>query len=260
MGNAKQDTAGKRDAGAKSLWRRLSTLFGDRGPALVSGHPVMEVNNAAVCKMDQDRPLGEYAFTVFDTELTGLSPRRDEIVSIGAVRVENLSLDPNKRFYSLVRPEKSLSKPSTLIHRITPEAVRDAPGMDEALPAFLEFSRGTLFVGHHVGLDMAFLGRACRALYGERPKNPCLDTMRLAMAWRERCFEDYHDRFNLSVSYNLSDLAREYGLPEFAAHNALSDALQTAYLFLFLAGNLRRRGVETLRDLYLAGRGWKGSI
>jgi DNA polymerase-3 subunit epsilon len=47
----------------------------------------------------------------------------------------------------------------------------------------------------------------------------------------------------------LAKLAKEYGLPLFEQHNALEDALQTAYLFVFLAAKLREQGLSTFRHL-----------
>ncbi len=237
------------------LYRRLQDLLG-RGRDEGSLGALRE-NNALCRNLDQDRPLEDYEFVVFDTELTGLSPRRDAIVSIGAVRIKNLQILPYDRFEALVKPPIPLPKLSTLIHRITPGAIRQAPPLEAVLPEFIGYFKGALLVGHHVGLDVSFLSRACRTLYGIGPENPCLDTMRLAMIWRERLFENHYDRYNLSVSYNLADLAVEYDLPRFPPHNALADAMQTAYLFLFLVKKLRRSGLRTLKELYLSGRSWR---
>ena len=159
--------------------------------------------------------------------------------------------------YEVITPPIPLPKLSTLIHRITPGSISQAPPLEAILPDFIRYFKGALLVGHHVGLDVSFLSRACLRLYGTGPENPCLDTMRLAMIWRERLFENHYDRFNLSVSYNLADLAVEHGLPRFPAHNALADAMQTAYLFLFLVKKLRKSGLRTLKELYLSGRSWR---
>ncbi len=235
----------------------LSRLLGLGGPVRGQCPPSLLDNNALCRDIDQGKPLEAYDYVVFDAEMTGLSPRRDEIVSLGAVRVKNLQILPYERFEALVKPSIPLPRLSTIIHRITPQAIREAPPLAEVLPDFFAFCRGSLLVGHHVGLDMAFLTRACRALYGETPVNPCLDTMRLAMLWRERLFESHYDRYNLSVSYNLADLAREHGLPVFPSHNAMADAMQTAYLFLFLVKKLRKSGIGALKELYLSGRSWR---
>lgn len=218
--------------------------------------PALASNNALCRDLDQTRPLTEYVYTALDTELTGLSARSGEIVSIGAVRVRGLTIEPGRRFSALVRPGIPLPKVSTLIHRITPEAIAQAPPLADVLPGFIDFCRGTLLVGHHVGLDMGFLNRACRKHLGATLNNPCLDTMRMAMLWRERGEPCPYARFNARISYTLSDLAEEYGLPRFPAHDALGDAMQTSYLFVYLAKKIARSRPLSLRELFRAGQGW----
>ncbi len=230
----------------------VRALLGPARPVL----PDLAANNALCRNLDQTRPLTEYAYTVLDTELTGLSARTGEIVSIGAVRVRGLTIEPGRRFSALVRPGIPLPKVSTLIHRITPQAIAQAPPLAEVLPDFIDFCRGTLLVGHHVGLDMSFLNRACRKHLGASLANPCLDTMCMAMLWRERGESSPYARFNARISYTLSDLAEEYGLPRFPAHDALGDAMQTSYLFVYLAKKIARNSPLTLRELFRAGQGW----
>ncbi len=217
-------------------------------------HPDLVRSWESHANFDQTRSLEEYNLVVVDTELTGMNPTSDEIVSIGAVRIKNMRIDLTDYFYSLVRPDINLPKLSTLIHRITPHEVEKAPALDKVLPKFLEFAGSSLLVGHHMGMDMTFLSRASRQVFGGPFKNPCLDTLRLAQSFQEELFEGYYEQFNLQISYNLADLANQYALPIFPMHNALMDAIQTAYLFLFLARKLKGGKVKTLKDLHAAGR------
>lgn len=218
--------------------------------------PVLRENHARFEAFDQDKPLTEYSFCVVDTELTGLSPRTDEIVSIGAVRIENLSITADS-FYTLVAPRGGLPKVSTMIHRITPEMLEGAPRLREVFPQFLKFCGKALVVGHNVGLDISFLNRAAIDILGGKLHTPCVDTMRLAQVYQQELWENYYDQFDGKISYQLGDLSQRYGLPCFNQHNALYDAMQTAYLFLFLVKKLSSGGIKTLRDLYMAGRSWR---
>ena len=223
----------------------------------VSTLPALDENNRLCRELDQNRPLNDYGYTVLDTELTGLSARKEEIVSVGAVRVRGLAIVPGESFSALVRPSIPLPKVSTLIHRITPEAIVEAPPLREVLPGLIEFCKGTLIVGHHIGLDMSFLNRACRKHHGLPLANPCLDTMRMAMLWREKRSPAHYERFSLNISYVLTDLAEEFDLPRFTAHDALGDALQTAYLFVYLAKKIARNTPLTLKELFRAGQSWR---
>lgn len=220
-------------------------------------HPIFARNQSYFAALDQRQPLDTYEFVVFDSELTGLNPRRDEIVSIGAVRIRNLQILVGDAFHSYVKPRNPLPKNSTLIHRITPQQLENAPPLKEALPGFIEYCGNALLVGHYVGLDAAFINRACKRYYDSPIHNPCLDTLRLAQAYTEMRWEQYHDRFRMNVAYNLPALSQEYNLPLFTHHDAFEDSLQTAYLFLFLVKKMRAQGVETLKDLFHAGQTWR---
>ena len=220
-------------------------------------HPVLVENQRFFQGFDQSGPISNYEFTVFDTELTGLDAKRDEIVSIGAVRIRDLRIMPGENFHCYVRPTNMPSKAATLVHRITMDVLHDAPPIKEVLPDFVKFCHGSFLVGHYVGLDVKFLNRALKKYLGGTISNPCIDTMKLAQVYREEQWGNYYDRFNYQVSYNLEDLATEYGLPSFEPHDALDDAYQTAYLFLYLVKKLRSGGLTTMKDLYMAGRSWR---
>lgn len=81
--------------------------------------------------------------------------------------------------------------------------------------------------------------------------------MRMAQVYTETCWKNYHDQFNLRVSFNLADLSNAYGLPAFSQHDALQDSLQTAYLFIYLTKKLKVRGLIPLKDLFNAGQSWE---
>ncbi len=215
--------------------------------------PVLLENEAAFSDFDQDRPIDSYEFVSFDTELTGLNPKRDRIISIGAVRIRNLRIVAGDNFFAYIKPDRDLPKESTLIHGITPEQLELAPPPEIMLPQFVKYCGKALLVGHYVELDMAFVNRACRRILGGPLRNPCVDSMKLAQAFQEYQRKS-HLGFNPAVAYNLHNLAREYDLPLFMQHDALEDALQAAYLFVFLVKSMQKAGFATLRDFNNADR------
>lgn len=220
-------------------------------------HPVLSKSRDQFSTFNQNLPLDDYDFVVLDTELTGLNEKKDEIVSVGAVKIQNLRIDLESNFYSNICPCQEVPKLSTLIHRISPGQARQSPPIASILPDLLDYIGNSLIIGHNIGLDMAFINRELRNNLGGVLYNPCLDTMRLAKIYREEQWINYYERYNLSVSYNLKDLSEEYGLPVFPEHNALNDAIQAAYLFLFLVHKLKHGNIRTLKDLYMAGRSWR---
>lgn len=217
-------------------------------------HPLIEENEKHFSSFDQNRYIQDYEFVCFDTELTGLNPRHDEIVSIGAVRIRGLQIAAGETFFTYARPKKTLPKGSTLIHRITPEQLKNAPDLEEVLPEFVKYIGSALLLGHYVQLDVNFLNRALKKHMGGIVRNPCVDSMKLARAHHEYRRRSERGYVSPYMSYNLGLLAKAFDLPMFEQHDALEDALQTAYLFLFLVSKLQEAGYVTLNDLYSAGR------
>ena len=220
-------------------------------------HPVFTENDEYFRDIDQNRPVAEFDYVVFDTELTGLNRRHDFIISIGAVKIRNLKILPGETFHTYVHPPHNNPTDSTLIHRITPQQLEQAPHISQVLPEFLQFCGPSLLVGHYVDMDVTFVNKAARKLFYSKINNPCIDTLRLAQVYTETTWENYLDRFNYQVSYNLADLCSEYNLPAFSSHDALQDALQTAYLFIYLVKQLERHDYTTLKDLFNAGKSWR---
>ena len=89
-------------------------------------------------------------------------------------------------YATLVRPGRDVPRTSSLIHRLTAAELEQAPEMDEALAGLLNFIGPAVVIGHHVDLDMAFLNAASRRAFGGELAAPCIDTLRLAMAYEEK--------------------------------------------------------------------------
>jgi len=219
-----------------------------------SQHELIVKNRDFFENFDQTRPLQEYNFVVLDTELTGMNRKHDEIISIGAVKIRDLQIDLGQTFHSYVRPHKLNHTEATLVHRITPEQLWEAPSLSEVIPKFVSFVGLDLLVGHHLELDMSFLHGATRMVLNGTLSNPGIDTMKMAKEYKKVMKGYYHDIGETSPRYNLEDLSHDFNLPVFKAHDALEDALQTAYLFLFLIKKIKKGGLFSLRDLYRAGR------
>ncbi len=215
-------------------------------------HPLLARSKEYFAALDHDRPLDEYDFVVLDTELTGLNVKKDEIVTIGALQVSEMRIDMEKSFYFCACPTRDVPKQSIVIHGITPSEAQKAPPLREALQGLLDFCGNAIIVGHNINLDMSVINRELKKEFGGELHNPCIDTMRLARVYREghwmgayECYEEY--------SYNLRKLSREFGLPLFTEHNAFTDALQTAYLFIYLVHKMQETSTWTLKDLCRAG-------
>lgn len=216
-------------------------------------HPIIRANEEFFREFDMAGPIESYDFAVFDTELTGLNPRSDEIVSIAAIRINGLRIAFDDSFFSLVQTRKKNVGEGTFIHRITPEQIRDAPTLDEVLPQFVDFCGTSAMVGHCPELDLTFLDKISRKVLGGALRNPCIDSMELARVYPRYQKKRRSEDLPRIRSLNLREISKAYGLPLFAQHDAIGDALQTACLFLFLVEALAGYGLKSFKDIYRVG-------
>ena len=191
----------------------------------------------------QERSLAELAYTVFDTETTGLEPSAgDEIISIGAVRIVNGRMLKNEVYEQLVNPRRPLSRESIRVHGIEAEALAGQPPIESVLPAFHRFCEETVLVAHNAAFDMRFL-ELKEAASGVRFDQPVLDTLLLSAAAHPA-----------QQDHRLESIAERLGVRIIGRHTALGDALLTGEIFLKLVPLLAERGVVTLSQALEASR------
>ena len=97
-------------------------------------------------------------YVALDLEMTGLKPKEDKIIEIGAVLVETGEI--RDTFSTLINPGRALASEITELTGITDAALRDALRIEEVLTELSEFIGGRNLLGHGIGFDYAFLKRA----------------------------------------------------------------------------------------------------
>lgn len=159
-------------------------------------------------------------YVSIDLETTGLNPKRDRIIEIGAIRVEQGEI--TEEFSTFVNPGRKLEERITELTGIRDEDLTEAPELDEVFPKLLEFMGDLPLLGHSILFDYSFLKKAAvdRKLTFERS---AVDTLQIARKY----LPDLPHR-------NLEYLCRYYEIPHHA-HRALEDAKATDRLFRKLA-------------------------
>jgi len=182
-----------------------------------------------------------------DLELSGLDPRRHEIISFGAIPIEEGRVQLSAAVDGLVRPSGPLSESSIRIHGMREADLSDAPPLSEAIGPLLDAMAGRVLIAHVASVERAFLGRALRA-QGVRLRGQLADTSEIGRLWL--CERDGR----APRSPSLGDLAQALGLPVHAQHDALGDALTTAQVFVAAVTHLDALGAETVRSVLRAPR------
>jgi DNA polymerase-3 subunit epsilon len=187
--------------------------------------------------IDLDRRLTDLAYSVFDTETTGLEPSNgDEIIQMGAVRVVNNRLLRQEIFDQLVDPGIPLKPAGIPIHGITEAMVNGQPRLDVVLPAFHEFCAETVLVAHNAAFDLRFFQLKEDSL-GVRFTQPVLDTLLLSAVIHPN-----------QESHRLESIAERLGINVIGRHTALGDAFVTGEVFLKMVPLLADMGIVTLRQ------------
>jgi DNA polymerase-3 subunit epsilon len=187
----------------------------------------------------------EVAYWALDLETGGLDARRDPVISVGMVPVRGGTIRLGEGYRTLVRPEggADIDPASVVAHQLVAGEVAAAPPFAEVLPEIDRRLREGVLIVHHQSIDVVFLRREYRRLGRTWPAPRVVDTARLlAMAGRL----SQPDLASDQIERNLSRARRQYGLPEYDAHDALLDAVATAELFLVLRKHL---GIKRLRDI-----------
>jgi DNA polymerase III subunit epsilon len=193
--------------------------------------------DAAGAGIDLDRKLTELAYSVFDTETTGLLPSEgDEIIQMGAVRIVNNRLLRQEIFDQLVDPVIPLKPEGIPIHGITEAMVNGQPRLDVVLPAFHEFCAETVLVAHNAAFDMRFFQLKEDSL-GVRFTQPVLDTLLLSAVIHPN-----------QESHRLESIAERLGINVIGRHTALGDSYVTGEVFLKMIPLLSDMGIVTLRQ------------
>ncbi|MCS6876030.1 MAG: 3'-5' exonuclease [Aquificaceae bacterium] len=168
-------------------------------------------------EVERETSVQDACFVVFDTETTGIDLKKDEPISIGAVKIEKLRIDLSKSFYALIKPTKSYRE-SIKVHGITPQDLEKAKDRREVCMEFLDYAKGCILSGYFVHLDVAMLKKLTKESCNEQPNFRTLDLL------------DMLERKNNIPT--MEELLKSNKMPVSNLHNALEDAYMTALLLL----------------------------
>ncbi len=192
--------------------------------------------------------LRSQRWVVVDLETSGLNLNRDQVLSIGAVVIEDGAVDFSQLFErTLQRPETKLS-PSVLIHGLGPSAIAAGSDPVEALLDFMEYVGDSPLLAFHAPFDQHMLSRALKDSLGYRLTHPFLDVADIAPLLcpeapiREAGLDDWVKHFHLEVGER---------------HHASADALATAELMLILFSRARQQSIDTPLALHTRLSQWK---
>lgn len=176
-----------------------------------------------------------------DCETTGLNPRKDDIVSIGAVKIKGSTILTSEAFHVKVKPRTELAGDSIKIHQIRNSDVAEEGPIRSELPAFLRFVGNRPLVGYWTSFDVRMLNKEIFKMLNITLQNRAIDVCDM---YYERKFGNAPP--GTKIDLRFAAILEDLQLPPLQAHDALNDAISTAQIYLVLK-DLKARGVHLKR-------------
>lgn len=174
-----------------------------------------------------DKPSSD-EFIVYDTETTGLNPKKDEILSIGAVKVKGNKILTSQKFELFVQPTKDISEESIKIHQIRNIDLQNGSKPNDALKQFLHFIGSRPLIGYYLEFDVKMINKYLKPFLGITLPNKQIEVSGI-----------YHDKKikfipdgNIDLRFDV--IMKDLGLPIFGKHDAINDAIMTAMMYIKL--------------------------
>jgi DNA polymerase III subunit epsilon len=182
-----------------------------------------------------------------DLETTGLEPKRDAIVALGCVPVEERTIFWGRSRRALVDDPRSLRSPrprdlaALWVHQVLPEEQRGGLGL-RALVELVEeaLAGGAVLLAHGAAIERRFLASAAASV-----EAPPLALRTLCTLVYLRSIESVRphiaDRLppgagrHAAIPTALAPAREFFGLPAYPEHDPLFDALGAAELYLLLS-------------------------
>ena len=177
-----------------------------------------------------------------DCETTGFDTKKDDIISISAIKIAGNRILTSRSFNAFVRPDAEMRADAIRVHQLRAMDVENARPMAEVLPEFLEFLGARPLVGYWIDYDAAMLDRYVKSFYGFNLPNRRIEVSGL---YYERKYGDAPQGTRIDLSF--AAITRDLGLRTLALHDAFNDALSAGEMYVQLL-DMKARNVRIARE------------
>ena len=166
-------------------------------------------------------------YVILSTETTGLNPKKDVILSFGAIAVINDQIVVQDTLELVILQYKYLHD-NGMTNEFLVETKLQKFAEPNALEELVKYIGNSTLVGHRIHFDIEMINEALEKLNCGRIKNEALD------------IEIMHQKLYdiTSKSFSLDELVKSYKIPQSERNSAIDDAYLIALLFLKLKSKL----------------------
>ncbi|APW64938.1 MULTISPECIES: 3'-5' exonuclease [Arcobacteraceae] len=167
-------------------------------------------------------------FVCFDCETTGLDPKVDDIISIGAVIIKNNTIISSKKFVRFVKPKTKLQIEAIKVHHIREMDLEEAEDIDNVIEEFLDFIGNRKLVGYYLEFDIAMINKYIKPKLGIYLPNKNYEVSAIYYDYKIEKIPQ------ANIDLRFDTIMRDLQIPTMGKHDAYNDAVMTALIFVKL--------------------------
>jgi len=180
---------------------------------------------------DRKASSSDARFLALDFELDGL--RKDaHLLQAGWLPFEGNTISLAHSQSVDIKSDAQLNDVAVTIHGIGEQRAAVGQPIGEVIPQLIEAMSGRILVAHAAVIEYHALTRATEAVFGVK------------LPIRSICTLQLEHRLNPNLvgqeAYRLGNTRQRYGLPQYSAHDALTDAVAAAELFQAQLSRVRK--------------------
>ncbi|WP_333601464.1 3'-5' exonuclease [Flavobacterium sp.] len=166
-------------------------------------------------------------YVILSTETTGLNPKKDVILSFGAIGVVNDIIKIGDNFEVVILQYKYLHD-NGLSNEFLIDSKLSKLAEPQAIQSLVDYIGNAVLVGHRIHFDIEMINEVLEKMECGKLKNEALD------------IEIMHQKLLdiTNKSFSLDDLSKLYKIPQSEKNSASEDAYSIALLFLKLKTRL----------------------
>lgn len=177
----------------------------------------------------------EDEYICFDCETTGLDPKVDDIISIGAVLIKDNTIVSSKKFVKFVKPKTKLQANAIKIHHIRECDLEDAEDINNVINEFIDFIGNRKLVGYFLEFDINMINKYLKPKLGITLPNKAYEVSAIYHDYKIEIIPQGH------IDLRFNSIMEDLQIPFMGKHDAYNDALMTAMMFLKLKNNKKVR-------------------
>ena len=160
------------------------------------------------------------AMVFLDLETTGLDPLNDQIIEIGAIKIEQ---GQTVEFHCLVQTDHPVPQAITELTGISQEMLRAGTPLSDSMHALRDFIDGVTLIGYNISFDIRFINAAFSKFNIDRIQNTVIDL--ISICKKKNSFQ---------ANYKFETSLKEYQITNTVPHRALEDARLMHQLYMKL--------------------------